>query len=318
MLKRLIPDTFILILLAVIALATVLPARGQGLDIVSGISNFAIFSLFFFHGLRLAHSAVWDGLKHWRLQLAVLAFGFGVIPLMGLSLNGLAPHLVKPELWLGLFFLCALPSTVQAAISSSSMAGGNVAASVIAAALSNLSGVILTPLIFAALAQVGAGEAGLGAITKIATLLLLPFALGQGARHWLASWAERHKIWIGRMDRLTIVITVYVAFSAAVNEGLWSRLSGNDLMALLALVSLLLALAFAGTWSLGAALGLSRPDRITLLYSGTHKSLATGAPMARILFPAAQAGLIIIPLMLYHQLQLIISAWLAARLNRST
>jgi solute carrier family 10 (sodium/bile acid cotransporter), member 7 len=158
----------------------------------------------------------------------------------------------------------------------------------------------------------------LGAITKIASLLLFPFALGQGARRWLADWAERKRSWIGRMDRLTIVITVYVAFSAAVNEGLWSRLSGNDLLTLLALVSAMLALAFVGTWCLGGVLGLSRPDRITLLFSGTHKSLATGAPMARILFPAAQAGLIIIPLMLYHQLQLIISAWLAARLNRST
>jgi solute carrier family 10 (sodium/bile acid cotransporter), member 7 len=143
MLKRFIPDTFILILLATIAFATLLPARGPVLDIVSVISNLAIFSLFFFHGLRLAHSAVWQGLRHWRLQLAVLAFGFGVIPLFGLSLNALLPHFIKPELWLGLFFLCALPSTVQAAISSSSMAGGNVAASVIASALSNLSGVLL-------------------------------------------------------------------------------------------------------------------------------------------------------------------------------
>ncbi len=318
MLKRFIPDTFILILLTAIAFATLLPAQGPVLDIVSVISNLAIFSLFFFHGLRLAHSAVWQGLRHWRLQLAVLAFGFGVIPLFGLSLNALLPHFITPELWLGLFFLCALPSTVQAAISSSSMAGGNVAASVIASALSNLSGVLLTPIIFAALAHVGGGDSGLGTITKIASLLLLPFALGQGARAWLADWAERKKAWIGRMDRLTIVITVFVAFSAAVNEGLWSRLSGHDLLTLLALVSALLALAFVGTWSLGGVLGLSKPDRITLLFSGTHKSLATGAPMARILFPAAQAGLIIIPLMLYHQLQLIISAWLAAHLNRST
>jgi solute carrier family 10 (sodium/bile acid cotransporter), member 7 len=318
MLKRFLPDTFILTLLAVIGLATLLPARGQGLEIASRVSNAAIFTLFFFHGLRLAHSSVWDGLKHWRLQGAVLLFGFGAIPLLGLSLNTLLPSLLQPELWLGLLFLCALPSTVQAAISNSSMAGGNVAASVIAAALSNLSGVLLTPLIFAALAQVGGAEANLGAITKIASMLLLPFALGQIAQRWLAPWAARHKAWIGRMDKLTIVITVYVAFSAAVNEGLWSRLSAADLAILFVIVSALLAAAFMGAWALGGALGLSREDRITLFYSGAHKSLATGAPMARILFPAAQAGMIIIPLMLYHQMQLIVSAWIAAKLNRPT
>jgi solute carrier family 10 (sodium/bile acid cotransporter), member 7 len=313
-LARLIPDKFILILLGVIAAASLLPARGQGLVMVSSLSNAAIFSLFFFHGLRLAHSSLVAGVKHWRLQLAVLLFTFGAIPLLGLGLEGVAPGLLPPELWLGIFFLCALPSTVQAAIASSSMAGGNVAASVIAAAVSNLSGVILTPLIFAALAHAGGGVFGLAAISKVAFLLLLPFALGQIMQRWLSEWAARHRAWIGRMDRLTIVLTVYVAFSAAVNEGLWQRLSLSELSIVLALVLVLIALSFAAAWGLGGAMGLAREDRISLLFSGAHKSLATGAPMARILFPAAQAGLIIIPLMLYHQIQLIVSAWLAAKL----
>jgi len=130
MLSRLLPDKFILILLGTIALATLLPAHGSGLKLASTLSNIAIFSLFFFHGLRLAHEAVWAGLKHWRLQLAVLAFTFGVIPLFGLSLNALMPDMLSPALWLGVFFLCVLPSTVQAAIASCSMAKGNVAASI--------------------------------------------------------------------------------------------------------------------------------------------------------------------------------------------
>ena len=318
MLSRLIPDRFILILLAVVAVATLLPAKGRALDAVSLISNGAIFTLFFFHGLRLAHEAVWAGVRHWRLQLAILAFTFGVMPLLGFTLSLALPDTLSPGLWLGVLFLCVLPSTVQAAISSSSMAGGNVAASVIAAAISNLSGVVLTPVIFVLVAHVGGDALGFAAISKVALLLLLPFALGQVARRWLADWSERRKAWIGRMDRLTIIMAVYVAFSAAVNEGLWSRITGTELLALLAVVVVLLAFAFAGTWALGGALGLARADRITLLYSGAHKTLATGAPMARILFPAAQAGLIIIPLMLYHQLQLILSAWLAARLNPPT
>jgi solute carrier family 10 (sodium/bile acid cotransporter), member 7 len=318
MLNRLIPDRFILLLLATIALASVFPARDRGLEIASSLSNAAIFSLFFFHGLRLAPEAVWTGLKHWRLQLAVLLFCYGALPLAGLTVSSALPDLLSPGLWLGILFLCALPSTVQAAIASSSMAGGNVAASVIASALSNLSGVILTPLVFAALAHAGGGEAGFGAISRIATMLLLPFVLGQIMRRWLAAWADRHKMWIGRMDRFTILMTVYTSFSAAVNEGLWGMLTVGEFARLAGVVALLLGFAFAGTWSLGRALGLAPEDRITLLFSGAHKSLATGAPMARILFPAAQAGLIIVPLMLYHQMQLIVSAWIAARINRST
>ncbi len=313
MLNRIIPDKFILLLLATIALASLLPAHGEGLRVASSISNLAIFSLFFFHGLRLAHQAVWDGLKHWRLQSAVLCASFALVPLLGFALSRALPEMLPAELWTGVLFLCALPSTVQAAIASCSMARGNVAASVIAAALSNLAAVILTPLLFAALMHVGGRGADISAIGRIASLLLLPFILGQVARHWLADWAARHKAWIGRLDRLTILITVYVTFSAAVNEGLWSRLDGGEFGRLAIVVLILLSLAFGGAWGMGRILGLTREDRVTLFYSGAHKSLATGAPMARILFPAAAAGMIILPLMLYHQLQLMISAWIAAR-----
>lgn len=316
MFARLIPDRFILLLLATIAVATLVPAQGRAVPVVSALANGAIFSLFFFHGLRIPREAVWAGLRHWRLQLGVLAYVFGVMPLLALAAAWTVPDLLPEELWIGVFFLSALPSTVQAAIASASMAGGNVAASIIAAALSNLAGVFLTPLILALLAKAGGGQMDLSAIGRIATLLLLPFLLGQLARIRLAAWAERNRGWIGRLDRTTILLTVYVAFSAAVVDGLWQRIDGADMARLFVLVSILLALSLSGSWALGGMLGLSREDRITLLFSGAHKSLATGAPMARILFPAAQAGLIVLPLMLYHQLQLSVSAWIAARLAR--
>jgi solute carrier family 10 (sodium/bile acid cotransporter), member 7 len=313
MLARLFPDRFILILFALIGLATVLPAQGQWLALASTISNIAIFSLFFFHGLRLSHQAVWGGVRHWRLQLAVLAMSFALIPVMGLALSRAAPNMLGADLWTGILFLCMLPSTVQAAIASASMARGNVAASVVAAAISNLLAVVLTPLLFALIARVTGGEGDMSAVGRIMTLLLLPFILGQLARGMLGKWAERRRAWIGKLDRTTIAITVYVAFSAAVIEGLWTRLDLAEFIRLSIVVVILLALAFGASWALGKALGLAREDRVSLFFSGAHKSLATGAPMARILFPAAQAGVIIIPLMLYHQLQLIVSAWIASR-----
>jgi solute carrier family 10 (sodium/bile acid cotransporter), member 7 len=318
MLRRIMPDPFILILVATIAAATLYPAHGRGLVLISHVANAAIFSLFFFHGLRLERRAVWDGLKHWRLQSAVLITSYGVIPLLGVALWLVFPDLLSPSLWMGVTFLICLPSTVQSAIAYSSMAGGNVAASVIAAALSNLSAVILTPLLFAAIAQAGGGAADLSAIGRIASMLLLPFALGQIAQQWMAVWANRHKIWIGRMDRLTIILTVFTAFSAAVTEGLWDRVSMSALIVVASLVLSLFLLALGSAWLAGSLLGMSREDRITLLFAGAHKSLATGAPMARILFPASQAGLVILPLMIYHQFQLIISAWIAARMGAET
>lgn len=314
MFARFLPDRFILMLLATIAVASLLPARGGAVPILSGLANIAIFSLFFFHGLRIAGASVVAGLRHWRLQLGVLAFVFGVMPLLGFGLVQILPGWLPADLWLGVLFLCALPSTVQSAIAASSMAGGNVAASVIAAAITNLSGVLLTPVLLTLLAQASGGAVDLSAVTRIAGLLLLPFALGQMARRWWAGWAERHRAWIGRLDRATILITVYVAFGAAVVDGLWQRVSGGDMARLLALVIGLLAVALMLAWGFGRAMGLSKEDRITLLFSGAQKSLATGAPMARILFPAAQAGMIVLPIMLYHQLQLTVSAWIAARL----
>lgn len=316
MLSRLIPDRFILLLLATIAVASLLPARGGWAETVSHIANGAIFMLFFFHGLRLPREAVVSGIAHWRLQAAVLGFSFVVMPLLALTLSRSVPNMLTPELWTGVLFLGVLPSTVQAAIASSSMARGNVAASVIASAASNLIAVAATPLLFAFIAGLGSGESDMTAVGRIMSLLLLPFALGQMMRRWLGGWADRKKALIGKLDRLTILLTVYSAFSAAVIDGLWGRLDGAELTRLALLMAVLLAVALMSAWLIGGLIGLKREDRITMLFAGVHKSLATGAPMARILFPPAQAGLIVIPLMIYHQFQLMASAWIAAAMAR--
>ncbi len=314
MLARLFLDRFIFILFGVIALAAILPARGAALDLVGHISNIAIFAMFFFHGLRLKHAAVWEGLKNWRLHLIILAMSFGVFPLLGLAVSGLGGLILPSALVAGLFFLAVLPSTVQSAIAYSSIAGGNVAVSVIAAALSNLLAILFTPALLTLIGQGGGIAIDASAISRIATLLLLPFILGQLAQVALSAWADRNAGWISKLDRLTIAIAVYTAFSGAVVEGVWRQLSMADVAALTGIVVLLLGAAMLVAWQLGSVAGLPRPDRISLLFAGSHKSLATGAPMARIFYPGAEAGLMILPLILYHQLQLIASALIAPRL----
>lgn len=316
LLKRLLPDRFLMILIATVIVASLLPARGAALQGIGTVSTIAIFTLFFMHGARLSHQSVIDGLARWKLQLAILVFGYGIMPLFGLGFAQLLDGWLSPGLVLGMIFLAVLPTTVQSSIAYSSISGGNVVGAVIASAASNLLGVILTPLLFAALASTQGGDAGISAIGKIMLLLLLPFCLGQLLQNFIKHWIERHRALVGFLDKLTIVLAVYVAFSEAVTGGIWSQVTGTEIAILVVAVLVMLALAFASAWGLGRLLRQSRGDRITLLFSGAHKSLATGAPMIRILFAGPEAGAILLPLILYHQFQLMLSAVLSGRLAR--
>lgn len=314
--RRLVPDRFILILVATLVVATLLPATGGTLVTIGWVSNAAIFLLFFLHGARLSRQSVVDGARRWRLQLAILGFGYGAFSLVTLGVTHALTGWLAPELLMGLIFLGVLPTTVQSSIAYASIARGNVAASVIAAAASNLIGVVLTPALFAVLASTAFGAISLSGVGKIALLLLLPFALGQLLRNQALPTIQRHARLAGMMDKLTIVLAVFVAFSDAATQGLWNRVSPSALIGLVMVAFALLLLAFAAAWGLGGVMKLDPADRATMLFSGAHKSLATGAPMARILFPPALAGAVILPLMLYHQMQLMLSAIVSARLAR--
>ncbi|MBK8374691.1 MAG: bile acid:sodium symporter [Sphingomonadales bacterium] len=318
MLSRLIPDRFVLLLLGAILAGWLVPIKGQGLEIARMISNVSIFALFFLHGLRLPRDEVVKATRSWKLQVAMLGFSFVVMPLAGLALVKSGGSILPQALAAGILYCAMLPSTVQSAISYSSMGGGNVAASVVGAALSNLAGILLTPALVALLLGASAGVAiGGDAVARIATMLLLPFALGQMVQGWLGIWAVRQKALLSFFDRLVIVITVYVAFAGAVASGSLGQIDAATLSALLALLGLLLIFAFGGAWSIGGLLGLERSDRISLVFAGAQKSIATGAPMAAILF-GSSAGLIVLPAILYHMAQLLLSAPVAARLAKGS
>jgi solute carrier family 10 (sodium/bile acid cotransporter), member 7 len=313
----LIPDRFVLMLLGALAFGWLLPVRGNALAIAQNIIFIGIFLLFFLHGLRLPRSEVAKAAKGWRVQGAMLGFNFVVMPFAGWVLARVAAPFLPVPLLAGILYLAVLPSTVQSAISYASLGGGNVATSVVGAALSNLAGIILTPALVALLigaeAEVSTGS---GIIVKIATMLLLPFALGQLAQHWLGAWALGQKALLSLFDRSVILLAVYIAFAGAVSSGALLKLDAEVLAVLLTALMVLLVLAFSGAWGMGAALGLARADRVSLIFAGAHKSIATGAPMAAILF-GANAGLVILPAILYHMMQLLISAPIAARLKKS-
>lgn len=317
-LSRLVPDRFVLMLLLTVAAAAVLPVRGTAAVYAGYGVSVAIFLLFFLHGLRLPRAEVLVAMRNWRLQGVMFAFVFALMPLVAIGAaridGGMLPH----GLVIGVLFLGMLPSTVQSAISYSSLAGGNIAASVMASAVLNLAGIFMTPLLVALIIGAGGGAAiSSDTVLRIVAILLLPFALGQLAQGWLGQWAGRHKPLLTLLDRTAIALAVYVAFSSAVAGGQMQALGWSVLGVLAAIIAGMLAVAMLAAWALGGMLSLPRADRISLLFAGSHKSIATGAPLAAILFAGPQAGLVILPALLYHQLQLIVSAPLASRLAKT-
>jgi len=313
----LIFDRYTLALISTVILATLLPCRGRAAEVFEVVTNVAIALLFFLHGAKLSREAVIAGLTNWRLHLLVIACTFALFPLLGWLAQPLAGAVVGTQLAVGILFLCTLPSTVQSSIAFTSIARGNVPAAVCSASASSLIGIVLTPLLVGLLIHANADSpAPLGAIEGIVLQLFVPFVAGQIARRWIGGFIERHRAVIGLVDRGSILLVVYTAFSAAVVAGLWQQVSLQTLVLLLVLCSVLLAIALFVTSQLGKRLGFSREDRITILFCGSKKSLASGVPMANVLFASSAVGAIVLPLMLFHQVQLMVCAVLAQRYAR--
>jgi solute carrier family 10 (sodium/bile acid cotransporter), member 7 len=311
-LSKIIPDRFIWVLFGAIAVANIWPARGADAQLANLVSSGAVFLIFLLHGIRLPRSEVIAGLANWRLQGAMAAFVFLGMGLAGLAIARGLDGWVPPVVALGFLYCGVLPSTVQSATTYSSLARGNVAASVVAAAVINLAGIVITPTLFALLAGRAGGVTLSGDLAiRIALILLLPFIIGQILQRWVRPWAMRHPALIKTMDQSAIAIAVYVAFSAAIVGGHLVLLSGHDFAIVGAAVLLMLGFGFGGAWMLGGLMRLPLGDRTAMLFAGAHKSIAVGAPLATLLFPAEIAGMILLPALTYHLAQLLISAWIA-------
>ena len=317
---RFLPDNFTLCLLTVVTLASIWPVQGwlaQGFEL---LTTAAIALLFFLHGAKLSRTNVVAGLSHWRLHLLVLAFTFCLFPLLGLALRPLFSLALSPELAVGMLFLCTLPATVQSAIAFTAMARGNVSAAVCSASASSLIGVFITPMLVSWLVVSGgvSGSDSMTAAIHIMEQLLLPFAMGQLLQPWIHGFVKRHAARLKYVDQGSILLVVYTAFSAAVVEGLWKQISPMVLLALVSACCLLLALVLVITTWGSRKLGFSKEDEITIVFCGSKKSLASGVPMAKVLFAAPVVGLMLLPLMLFHQIQLMVCAVLAQRYANRT
>lgn len=313
------PDPFIVALVATAIIASAVPATGAPLEALRVASKISIGLLFFLYGARLSTTEAIAGLRHWRLHTSILAMTFVLFPLLGLAARFLVPEVLTKPLYVGVLMLCIVPSTVQSSVAFTSIARGNIAGAVVSASLSNLLGVFITPLLAIVLVS-GAGDVRIDAasILKIVVQLLLPFVVGQLMRPLIGHWCIKHDSRLRIFDRSSILLIVYVAFSEGANARVWRTLDAGALIGLIAVCVVLLALVMAATVLVGRVLHFDRGDRITLLFCGSKKSLASGLPMATVLFAGNSIALVILPLMIFHQIQLVVSAWIASRLARSS
>lgn len=310
-LSRLKPDWYIILIVAMVGLASVLPARGAAEPIFGGATKIAIALVFFLHGARLSREAVVRGVTHWRLHLLVLAATFALFPLLCLGLSALPPAITPAALAPGLIFLGCLPSTIQSSIGFTAIARGNVAATVASATASNLLGIALTPLLAGLLLQAQGGGLSLHSVQSIVLQLLVPFLAGQVLRRWIGGWVAARAKMLSYLDRGSILLVVYSAFSEAVTGGIWREVSALDLLRLLGLCIVLLAVVLSATLWAARTFGFNKEDEITIVFCGSKKSLASGVPMAGVLFPGAALGPVLLPIMIFHQIQLMACAAIA-------
>jgi solute carrier family 10 (sodium/bile acid cotransporter), member 7 len=310
---RLPVDPYLLLLIGTVCLAALCPARGGAQAIADGGVTLAVALLFFLYGARLAPAVIWAGITHWRLQSLVFASTFLLFPLVGLIVRHVTAGLFPDDIAVGLLYLCLLPSTVQSSIAFTAIARGNVPAALCSASLSNLLGVVATPVLVALLLPAAGGGFRAQALEDIAVQILLPFVLGQVVRRWIGDWLLRHGTITAFVDRGSILLVVYAAFSAGVTAGVWHSLSLADLGIVLAVDLAILAAIVLATTLLSRALRFSTEDEIAIVFCGSKKSMAGGIPMATILFAGHAVSLIVLPLMLFHQAQLFVCATLARR-----
>ena len=307
-------DPLTVLVLVVLVAGLVVPVRGVAADAGRWAVTVAVVLLFFGYGVRTSRAELHDAVRAWRLQVAVLVATFVVFPVLGV-LAHLVPGL--GDLGDGVLYLALLPSTVQSSVVLTSVARGNVPGAITAATASNVVGIVATPALVAVLMGRTGGGLGPGALVGVLTHLVVPFAAGQVAQRWWGLWVREHSQVTKVTDRGTVVLVVYVSVSEATASGAWTRLTPRHLAVLLAVCAVLLVAMLVATWRGGAWLGLPRGDRIALLMCGSKKSLATGLPMASVLFAPAAAASVALPVIVFHQLQLAVCAVLARRLGRA-
>lgn len=310
-------EWFLVGMFGAVVLATLLPDLGRSGGVLHGdvLTDIGIAIVFFLHGLGLSFASLRQGIMNWRIHAVVQSMTFAVFPLVWFIADALVGQWLPRDLALGFCYLCALPSTISSSVAMTGLARGNVPAAIFNATLSSVLGIVLTPLLVTLFTHVdGQGLPFLATVLSIAKLLLLPLVLGQLMRPLLHAWHQRHKKLTTLLDRWVILMLVYSAFCDSVASGLWRNNGIGTLLTAMLGAALVLALVLVLTTWLSRRFGFKVEDEITTVFCGSKKTLASGVPMAKLLFGANPAiGLIVLPIMFYHQIQLFVCSLLANR-----
>lgn len=313
MLKFLALDRFTILIFVMVLLATFLPVSGQAADIFGVLTIIAIAILFFLHGAKLSREAVIQGIKHWKLHVLVFTFTFALFPILGLLAKPVLVPMLGQELYWGFLFMCCLPSTVQSSIAFTSVAKGNVASAVCSASFSNIIGMFITPILVSLFifGQAQNDYDATSSILNILLLLLVPFILGQILRPYVFPKMQKIPSIVKAFDQGSILMVVYGAFSSAVVAGLWHEVDGNTLFLLILVCSILLTIVMLLAHYVPKWLGFNVPDQKAIFFCASKKTLASGVPMAQVLFIGQPLGMIVLPIMIFHQIQLMVCGIIA-------
>lgn len=314
-LKRVVTDWFLCGMVLATVLAYFFPtfgATGGGMH-AEYVINIGVFVVFFLHGVNLSSEQVVKGLKNWRLHVMIQGFTFVVFPVIWLICDRLLGSHVPALLMLGFFYLCALPSTISSSVALTGTAGGNVPAAILNASLSSVLGIFITPWLISLLLGTGAGGIDLGStLLKLCGILLLPLVLGQLMRPLLGKFFSRHKKYTNLIDKIVILLLVYAAFCNSMISGIWQNQGSTVLVTAFVGTAVLLAVILFLTTRTARLLKFDHGDKVAAVFCATKKSLAAGAPMAALIFGANPGlGLILLPIMIYHPMQLIVCSVIA-------
>lgn len=318
--SRFLPDRYVSLLILTAVLGFLLPELGasDGPLQLGLVTKLGISFVFFLHGANLAPESLAAGVKNWKVHALVQATTFALFPILGGILFIALDGVMSDSLRLGFFFLAALPSTISSSVAMTVIAKGNVPVAVFNATLSGLLGLVLTPAMVSLVTATGVMQFSLlDAMGNIALMLLAPFAIGQLVRPVIKQAVTKHKKVLSLLDRSVILLIVFTSFATSTAGGIWTRFSVGEIVATIGLVLVLLAIAFVMTVWLSRRMGLPLEDEAAVVFCGSTKSLANGAPIAQILFAGSPLlGVILLPLMLYHQLQLVGCAILAQHYSK--
>ena len=316
----LLRNWFLLGLIFAVALAWVFPQGGAGGGPlpVEQLVTAGVIVIFLLQGLTLASEQVWQGLVRWRLHLFIQLFIFGVTPLLAIGLVVGVGGRLPADLAVGFVFLGALPTTISSALVFTTLAGGNITLALVNTTIANLAGILLTPLWVSAFARVQGGEVPLGpVILKIALLILLPLGVGQVLRPGLHRWADAQRKRFGMISSAIVLFIVYNAFCESVVSGFWLQTGPGVTFGAAGLVGIYFAAVMLLVLIAVRVLRIKPGDGSAVVFCASHKTLAAGVPMAKLIFAGHPGlGLVLLPIMLYHPLQLIVGGALIGWFRR--